>query len=287
MTARELEREGAAAPASVPHPPAPAREPLAMLVRRGFSPSLAEPDLPFDLAMSEQALAALADALDHYAFRLFLRGAIQRPDGLVPEEATRFLTGAQAAEMARTLRDLGLSEPLPGGRFRLRRPAASFGGTLEWYVAHRLAHRYGLDAAFGVKFHAPGVGGDLDVVASAEGKLVVLELKSSPPKHIGEDEVSAFFDRLAALRPDVAIFAVDTALRLADRVVPLVAAVMERRPRSGALGRRTLPPAPKRVERDLWALTPHVYLVSAKPSLIGNLGRALAEGLRALAPEAP
>ena len=286
--ARELEREGAAAPASLPPPPAPAREPLAMLVRRGFSPSLAEPDLPFELAMPEPGLAALTDALDRYAFRLFLRGAIQRPDGLAPEEATRFLTAAQAEDMALTLSDLGLSEPLPGGRFRLRRPTASFGGTLEWYVARRLAHRYGLDAAFGVKFHAPGVGGDLDVVASAEGKLVVLELKSSPPKHLGEEEVSAFFDRLAALRPDVAIFAVDTALRLEDKVVPLLAAAMEPRRRSGgAPGRRRRPPSPRRIERDLWALTPHVYLVSAKPGLVGNIGRALAEGLRALAPELP
>jgi hypothetical protein len=78
----------------------------------------------------------------------------------------------------------------------------------------------------------------------------------------------------------VAIFAMDTALRLGDKVVPLCAAVMDRRP-----GRRKRPAAPRRVERDLWALTPHVYLVSAKPSLVGNIGRALAEGLRALAPE--
>ena len=280
-TARELEHEGAALPASLPPPAAPASEPLAMLVRRGFSPTLGELDLPFDPTGPEPALAALADALDRYAFRLFLRGAIQHPDGLAPEEATRFLTPEQAHEMADRLFAAGLAEELPAGRFRMRKAAASFGGTLEWYVARRLRLRYALDAAAGVKFHAPGVGGDLDVVASVEGKLVVLELKSSPPKHVGADEVGAFFDRIAALRPDVAIFAVDTALRLADRVIPMLAAAIEGR---GGQKRRR---APRRVEREIWALTPHVYAVNAKPSLLGNIGRALAEGLRALSPEPP
>jgi hypothetical protein len=37
----------------------------------------------------------------------------------------------------------------------------------------------------------------------------------------------------------------------------------------------------------VWALTPHVYAVSAKGDLVSNIGRALAEGLRALSPEAP
>ncbi len=174
--------------------------------------------------------------------------------------------------------DLGLAERLPGGRYRLRRRACSFGGTLEWYVARRLRDRLALDAVAGVNFHAPGVGGDLDVVAAGEGKLVVLELKSSPPKHLGEEEVGAFFDRVDALRPHVAIFAVDTALRLADRVIPLLTAALGRHRPAGSA-------PPRCVERELWALTPHVYAVNAKPDLMTNIGRALAEGLRALAPD--
>jgi hypothetical protein len=37
-------------------------------------------------------------------------------------------------------------------------------------------------------------------------------------------------------------------------------------------------------ERELWALTPHIFAVNAKPDLVANIGRALAEGLLALAP---
>jgi len=278
-TARELELVAAADPAPLPAPAlAPRREPLAMLVRRGFSPSLAELDLPFAADLPDAAAARLADALDHYAFRLFLRGAIHHKDGFLPEEATRFLSREHAAERAAQAAALGLVARLPGGRFRLTRPCASFGGTLEWYVAQRLAARYALDAVAGVKFHAPGVGGDLDVVAAGEGKLILLELKSSPPKHVGGDEVGAFVDRLRVLRPHLAVFAVDTALRLADKVVPLLCDVAAAR--GGAL-------SPRRIERELWALGPHLYVVNAKADLIANIGRALAEGLRALSPAPP
>src|SRR5712664_1621631 len=88
--------------------------------------------------------------------------------------------------------------------------------------ARELRRRLGCDVATGVKFRAPGLGGDLDVVAAMEGKLIYLELKSSPPKHLTQGEVAAFFARVRRLRPDVAVFAVDTALRLADRVLPLL-----------------------------------------------------------------
>ena len=40
----------------------------------------------------------------------------------------------------------------------------------------------------------------------------------------------------------------------------------------------------RRIERDLWALTPHLYAVSAKSDLVANLCRIVAEGLLALGP---
>ncbi len=281
-TAQELEHRAAREPV---HPAVPTIDPslddaMAALVRRGFHDvSRAKLDLPFDPDAYPEALQQrFVEALRHYAFRLFLRGAIQHPEGFAPDDATRFLGGAPAREMCETLRELGLAAADGGGRYRLTHPPNSFGSTLEWYVGRELERRLRFTVSVGVKFHAPGVGGDLDVVAVADGRLVYVELKSSPPKHLAAPEVGAFFDRLRALRPDVAVFAVDTALRLGDRVVPLLDEVRAARGRPGSAAR---------VDRDLWALTPHVWAVNARPDLFANVARAIAEGLRALSPEAP
>ncbi|HEY6002538.1 MAG TPA: hypothetical protein VIV57_06665, partial [Anaeromyxobacter sp.] len=166
----------------------------------------------------------------------------------------------------------------PRGRFRLVRRARSFGGTLEWWLARELERRLGLEVAHGVRSGAAGVGGDLDVVAAGEGKLLYLEAKSSPPKHVTKVEIAAFLRRVRAVRPDVALFVVDTALRLSDKILPMFAE---------ALARSGTSAAPRRLFRETWALTPHLYAVNAREDLVENVCRAIAEGLRALAPEPP
>ncbi len=285
MTKRRTARQIEARAAQARHPrgaraPAPGNEALAMLVRRGLHPRATRRELPFPADLDGEAAERLAARLGHYAFRLFLRGAIQKPDGFTPDEASAYVTPPEASVLAEALVDLGLAARDTHGRYRLLRPVRSFGDTLEWYVARELHRRYGLVTASGVKFSAPGIGGDLDIVGTAESKLVYLELKSSPPKHLSASEVAAFFDRVILLRPDINIFVMDTALRLSDKVVIMLADELRRR--------GTAPPrAPRCVERELWALTPHVYAVNAKPDLVANIGRALAEGLRELAPRVP
>ncbi|NTX67440.1 hypothetical protein HUA74_43005 [Myxococcus sp. CA051A] len=276
-TARELELgEAGVSPAPRLLVP-PGNEPLAMLARRGFQATVAPLDLPFPADVSGARAERLVERLGHYAFRLFLRGAILRHGSFTPMEATRYLEEAGATAFAEDLVSLDLATREADGRYLLRHPTASFGGTLEWYVAHELRGRFGFDVAAGVKFHAPDVGGDLDVVGAAEGRLVYLEMKSSPPKHLAADEVGAFFRRVRALRPHVSVFVMDTALRLSDKVLPLLQAELSTQPA----------PPPRRIVREVWALTPHLYVVNARQDLMGNIGLALAEGFRALAPPAP
>ncbi len=256
--------------------PAPGGEALAMLARRGLAPRPARADLPFPPGLGGAASDRLAERLGHYAFRLFLRGAILRRGPFRPSEATRYLTPEQARRMAEELRELGLAARAGPGRYRLVHPARSFGGTLEWWLGRELAGRLGLDVAAGIRSGAPGVGGDLDLVAAAEGKLFYLELKSSPPKHVSQGEVTSFLRRVRALRPDMALFVVDTALRLSDRVLPLFAR---------ALGPGA--PAPRRVVRETWALAPRLYAVNARQDLVDNLRRSIADGLREASPHPP
>lgn len=278
-TAPEIELAAAAAgrPPQRAALPAWAGEAVAMLVRRGLRPRPTPLDLPFPPGLAGERAEQLAAELAHYAFRLFLRGAIQRGPAFAPAEATRYVQPARARAFAEALVRLGLATRGSGGRYRLLTPAKSFGGTLEWYVARELSRRFGFDVAAGLKFHAPGVGGDLDVVAAAEGKLLYLELKSSPPKYLAPGEVAAFFDRVRVLQPDLALFVMDTALRLSDKALPMLVAELRRRRGDPAL-------EPRRVRGEVWALTPHVYAVNARPDLLGNIGRALAQGLYALAP---
>lgn len=276
-TARELESGEAGAPAAPRLLLSPGNEPLAMLARRGFQATVAPLDLPFPTDVEGATAERLTERLGHYAFRLFLRGAILRRGTFAPLEATRYLEAAQATAFAEDLVSLGLAAREDGERYRLLHPAASFGGTLEWYVARELRGRFGFDVAAGVKFHAPDVGGDLDVVATAEGRLLYLEMKSSPPKHLAPDEVGAFFRRVRALRPHITVFVMDTALRLSDKVLPLLQAELSTQPA----------PAPRRIVREVWALTPHLYVVNARQDLMSNIGLAIAEGFRALAPPPP
>ncbi|MEW6366975.1 MAG: hypothetical protein AB1714_20290 [Acidobacteriota bacterium] len=250
-----------------------------MLVRRGLRPRPTPPDIPFSPDLDEAAADQLARQLDSYAFRLFLRGAIQRWEGFRPGETTRYLQAPQSRAYAEWLVKAGLASRLSTDRYRLIRGARSFGGTLEWYVARELRRRLQFDVASGLKTHAKGVGGDLDVVAAAEGKLVYIELKSSPPRNITAPEICAFFDRVGRLRPHVSLFVVDTALRLTDKILPMLVAELERRGGGVEI-------EPRRVERELWALTAHLYAVNARGDLISNISRAVAAGFHALAPAA-
>jgi hypothetical protein len=250
-----------------------------MLLRRGIRTLASRPDLPFPDDLDVPRADRLAELLGHYAFRLFLRGAIARADGFRPAETTRYVDAAGATPMAEALVELDLAERLTGGRYRLRYSAHSFGPTLEWYVARELQRRLGFEAEAALKLRVPRVGGDLDVIASAEGRLVYLELSSSPPRHLLASEVKAFFDRLRALRPDLALFVVDTALRLSDKVVPMLLAEIERR--SGVA------PVARRVLREIWAVAPRLFAVNAKADLMRNVAAAIAEGWRTWAPEYP
>jgi hypothetical protein len=277
-TAREIEAAAAARPARPAGAALARSEPFLMLRRRGLDPRPSAPDLPFRAEPDPGFAEVIAGRLSHYAFRLFLRGAILHPAGFTPAQATRYLPAAKLRAMAEDCVALGLAERLPRGRYRLVRRARSFGGTLEWWLARELERRLGLVVAFGVRSGASGVGGDLDVVAAGEGKLLYLETKSSPPKHVTKVEIVAFLRRVRAVRPDVALFVVDTALRLSDRILPMFAE---------ALARGGKQAAPRRIFRETWAITPHLYAVNAREDLVENVCRAIAEGLRALAPAGP
>ncbi len=203
------------------------------------------------------------EMLHKYSFRLFLRDVIKHQKLFTLEQVTRYATPSITKAYLDYLVSLRLVKRTASGFILARGPLRSFGETLEWYVAEVFKREFGCTAAWGVKFKRPRVGGDYDVIAKVDGALFYVEVKSSPPKQIYDSEITAFFDRVADLAPDIAVFLMDTELRMKDKLVPMFEAELARR--------FAYPPPITRRERELFQIQDRIFLVNAKESIIRNI----------------
>ncbi len=233
-----------------------------LLRRRGFIIYKKEPAEDLFLPSSRR-LNSYYRMLHKYSFRIFLRDVIKHQHGLTPENVTRYATADVTREYLEYLVSLKLVRK-KGREFMVARgPVRSFGETLEWYIAELLRREFGCEAVWGVKFRRPKVGGDYDVLAKYDGSLLYAEVKSSPPKQIYDSEISAFLDRVDDLGPEIAIFLMDTELRMKDKIVPMF---------EKALGDRYKdPPAVERIERELFRAGDGVFIINAKEDIRQNI----------------
>lgn len=245
-----------------------------LLRRRGFRIYKREPSGDL-LVPAKKQLPGYYRKLHKYSFRLFLRDVIKRQKGFRPEDVARYATPAVTKEYI----DYLLSVKLIRGRATVhtlaKKPVTSFGPTLEWYLAEVFRREFAAAAVWGVKFKRPRVGGDYDVIAKIDGSLVYAEVKSSPPKQIYDSEVEAFLDRVEDLAPDIAIFFMDTELRMKDKLVPMFEAALRKRSEQ--------PPPVLRMERELFQVRDRIFIVNAKESIINNLEKVIARYSRARA----
>jgi hypothetical protein len=236
---------------------------LDMLLRhRGFSIYRREPadDL---LIPQKKSQKKFYEMLHKYSFRLFLRDVIKHQQLFTLEQVTWYATPSITKEYLDYLVSLRLVKKTENGYILARGPIRSFGETLEWYVAEVFKREFGSAAVWGVKFKRPRVGGDYDVIAKIDGALFYVEVKSSPPKQIYDSEITAFFDRVADLAPAIAIFLMDTELRMKDKLVPMFEAELARR--------FAYPPLITRLQRELFYIQDRIFLVNAKESIIQNI----------------
>ena len=210
--------------------------------------------------------------LRHYSYRLFLRDVLKHRTELRLGQLTRYASRVVAARYLRFLVGAGLVARVGRGAYRLRDARiSSFGGTLEWYVAEVLVREFGCAATWGLRIPRATHGGDYDVVACAEGEVIYVETKSAPPRQIIQEVVGAFLDRIDTLRPDAALFLVDTQLRMKDKLVPMFEV---------EVGRRGLGWEARRLEREMWRVGPEVYLLNTDPDIVRNLGACLTAHFR-------
>ena len=237
-----------------------------LLKLRGFRIYKREP--ADDLLLPEKRfLVSFYEMLRKYSFRLFLRDVIKNQTFFRVQQVTKYATSAVTAEYTEYLREVDLIEPLSDGFRLIRGPIKSFGETLEWFVAEIFKKEFATEAVWGIRFKRPKVGGDYDLIAKVDGSILYMEIKSSPPKQIYQNEISAFFDRVSDLSPEISIFFVDTELRMKDKIVPMFL--------EEYLKRAVAPPEIVRMEKELFQVQNRVFIINAKDSIAANIEKVL------------
>jgi hypothetical protein len=237
-----------------------------LLKRRGFKIFKKEPSE--DLLLPEmQFTGSFYEMLKKYSFRLFLRDVIKHQEFFRPENVTRYATSAVTSEYIGYLRDIGLIELVSDGFRLISGPIKSFGETLEWFIAEIFKKEFAAEAIWGIRFKRPQVGGDYDLIAKVDGSILYIEIKSSPPKQIYQNEISAFFDRTIDLSPEICIFFVDTELRMKDKIVPMFYEEYKKR--------AVEPPEIMRMEKELFQIRDKIFIVNAKDSISANIEKVL------------
>jgi len=230
---------------------------------------------PPDLAPSHRT--RFYEMMTHYSFRLILRDMIKNQDRFRIQDLTHYCSLNVARKYCDVLSEMGVITKNGKDSFRtLVSPLYSFGQTLEWFVAEMFKRDFASPAIYGVTVKGTAAGGDYDVVASWNRRLVYVEVKSSPPKGIELGEVAAFLSRAEDLQPDVAILFDDTQLRMKDKLVVLFEE--ELRNRYGEEAERLYPV--ERLVEELFHVRNRIFIVNSKRDVAENFSVCLKHYLR-------
>ncbi len=237
-----------------------------LLKRRGFKIYKKEPadDL---LLPEEKYIKDYYEMMKKYSFRLFLREVIKHQSFFKLDDVTRYATAEVTKDYIGYMKKIGLVEEMSEGFRLIKRPIKSFGETLEWFVAEIFRAEFMTEAIWGIRFKRPLVGGDYDLIAKVDGSILYMEIKSSPPKQIYQNEISAFFERVNDLSPEISIFFIDTELRMKDKIVPMFEEELKKRYTESF---KIL-----RIEKELFHLWDRIFIVNAKDSIIANIEKVL------------
>jgi hypothetical protein len=238
-----------------------------ILKRRGFTIYKKEPDDNL-LLPSDEFLIEYYRMLHKYSFRLFLRDVIRQQNSFNLENVSRYATPSVTKDYLDYLQSIKLVKKIGKSYAVTKGSITSFGETLEWYIAEIFRREFGSEAAWGVKFKRPNVGGDYDLIAKIDDALLYGEVKSSPPKQIFDSEIAAFLDRVADLAPAISFFLMDTELRMKDKLVPMFEKELQKRNND--------PPQVIRMERELFHIRNKIFIINAKESILQNLEKVMA-----------
>lgn len=220
---------------------------------------------PPELPLSYQT--RFYEMMKKYSFRLVIRDMIKHQDQFHIQDLTHYCSPKVARGYCDLLCEIGAVIRNGRERYRTRiSPLYSFGPTLEWFIAEMFKREFASSALYGVSVKKTKSGGDYDVVASWNGRLVYVEVKSSPPKGVELSEISTFFSRIEDLLPEVAILFNDTQLRMKDKLVVMFEEELEKRYGGEA---KTLYPVERLIE-ELFHVQNHIFIVNSKKDVVEN-----------------
>jgi hypothetical protein len=252
----------------------PASHPvLDCLKRRGLQPARWNPSrrlfLPRNITDAERN--RLLELWRDYGFRLLVRDLLARCERARLADLTRFCSENAATRFLVELERLRLVRKLGPRTYACTvGDSGSFGVTLEWYLSELLREEFAAPALWGVRVRRLSPG-DFDVLATLGPRLLYVEAKSSPPKHIHEPEVRAFWKRLAGLQPDIAFYFVDTHLRMKDKIVALFDEVL---PEYGIAG-TNVEPKIERLHDEIFHIGGRAFVINSHRSIEENFRRCI------------
>jgi hypothetical protein len=235
----------------------------------------------FPPALSPSYKNQFYEAMKKYSFRLVLRDMIKYQDRFRIQDLTHYCSPKVAQGYCDLLHKMAAIQKDPTGRYRTRiSPIYSFGPTLEWFIAEMFKREFASPAFYGVQVKKTPSGGDYDVIASWNRRLIYVEVKSSPPKGVELGEVKTFFSRIDDLLPEAAILFNDTQLRMKDKLVVMFEEELERRYGKEA---KILYPVERLVE-ELFHVRHRIFIVNSKKDVVENFHVCLRDYLRHGAP---
>lgn len=207
------------------------------------------------------------EMMKKYSFRLVLRDMIKFQDRFRIRDLTRYCSSKVVQGYCKQLCDMGVIIKNERGNYQTQvSPLYSFGPTLEWFVAEMLKKEFSSPAIYGVSIKNTPSGGDYDVIASWNQRLVYIEVKSSPPKGIEQNEISTFFSRMDDILPDVGFLFNDTQFRMKDKLVVMFEKDLGKRYGGES---KTLYPV-KRLMDELFHVQHRVFIVNSKKDVVEN-----------------
>ena len=202
-----------------------------------------------------------------YSFRLVVRDMIKDQEEFRVKDLTHYCSSRVAHGYCDFLVEIGVIVKKGRGGYRVRvSPLFSFGPTLEWFIAEMLIREFASPAIYGVSVKKTPSGGDFDVFASWNRRLVYVETKSSPPKGIEQSEIATFFSRIDDVHPEVALLFNDTQLRMKDKLVVMFEEELKRR--YGEKARLWYPV--ERLVEELFHVQNRIFIVNSKKDVFEN-----------------